>query len=280
MDVTTINEFLKTIFPSTFALVVTGLISVVIGVLLEKFKNRLILVKKRISYLPLATSTQNEYWGNIEVMYNGIETKHINFVTIYFNNSSNQDIEDINIEIWVDRNSRILGQSGNFVESGKAVFLEHNYFESYKNIIQANRINDQKKQQDKNHVTPIQLENDLDWLFKNRKFNLPYFNRKTNVSLNLLIENDNGEQPVINIDILHKSVRLIDDIDKEEYNKKLGLHSLGYGLLIYVISFIILLNIFPIAAKPLTIFLIIGALQLFIGFLIFYIIKTIKEYIV
>ncbi|SJN48212.1 hypothetical protein FM107_16805 [Sphingobacterium sp. JB170] len=45
MDPQTINEYLEKFIPSTMALLITALISVIIGLYLEKFKSRLVFLK-------------------------------------------------------------------------------------------------------------------------------------------------------------------------------------------------------------------------------------------
>ncbi len=175
--------------PPTLALIVTGLISVAIGIYLEKFKTRLTLLKYRVFFHPLATATKHSYWGNISVTYNDRETNHLSFVTIDIVNDSNTDLQDVNIDIWVDPDSQILGQSGNYVETGNAILLEQKHYNHFQQVFRRYEEDEQLKQADPNHVRPTQLQNEIDWILTNKKFNLPIFNRNTSVRLNILTEN-------------------------------------------------------------------------------------------
>ncbi|MCX2681066.1 hypothetical protein OOZ15_14025 [Galbibacter sp. EGI 63066] len=273
------TEFLQDIAPTTISLVITGLVSLAIGIYLEKFKNRLTFIKYNILFQPLATSNQNEYWGNIEVYYNGLKTNHLNFMTIILENDSNKDYQDIFIDIWVDKNSFIKGQNGFYVDSGKSIPLEKNHYNGLVEVLKQNTENIEKKKEDPTHITPVKLENDIEYFQTNSKFYLPVFNRKSEIKFNILAENDNAQQPNIGIDIKHKGLKLIKENDKYDEDKKLGIGMITYGLIIFVLTTILLSYYFPESLKPIVILGIVGFLNLIFGLFIYRLFQFIKNYL-
>ena len=273
------TEFLQDIAPTTISLIITGLVSLLIGVYLEKFKNRLTFIKYNILFQPLATTNQNEYWGNIEVYYNGSKTNHLNFMTVILENDSNKDFQDIFIDIWVDKNSFIKGQNGFYVDSGKTIPLESNHYNRLLKVVKQNNENIKKREENPNHITSINLENDIEYFQTNSKFYLPVFNRKSEIKFNILAENDNAQHPNIGIDIKHKGLKLIKENDKYDENKKLGLGMITYGLLIFILTTIFLSYYFPESLKPIIILGIVGLLNLLFGLIIYRLFQFIKNYL-
>lgn len=274
-----ITEFLKDIAPTTISLIFTGVVSLVIGIYLEKFKNRLTFIKYNFLFQPLATSNQNEYWGNIEVYYNGLKTNHLNFITIILNNESNKDFQDIFLDVWVDKDSFIKGQNGYYVDSGKQIPLEQNHYNRLLDVVNRNKEDIEKRNQDPNYVTPIQLQNDIDYFQTNSKFYLPVFNRESEIRFNILAENKNGQQPIIGIDIKHKGLKLIKENDKYDEEKKLGIGMIVYGTIIFIITAVLLSINFSESLIPLIILGIVGVLNLVLGFFVYRLIQFIRNYL-
>ncbi|SHF04013.1 hypothetical protein SAMN05444278_1264 [Psychroflexus salarius] len=272
-------EFLKDIAPTTISLITTGLVSVIIGIYLEKFKNRLTFIKYNILFQPLATSNQNEYWGNIDVYYNGLKTNHLNFMTLILENDSNKDFQNIFVDIWVDKNSFIKGQNGFYVDSGKSIPLETSHYNRLVEVVEQNKLDILKREENPDHITPINLQNDINYFQTNSKFYLPVFNRKSEIKFNILAENDNGQQPNIGIDIKHKGLKLIKENDKYDEDKKLGLGMITYGLIVFVLITAILLYYYPQSITPILILGIVGLLNLVFGLFIYRLFQTIKNYL-
>lgn len=95
----------------------------------------------------------------------------------------------------------------------------------------------------------------------------------------MMVENDNGLQPQISVSVLHKSVKLIEDIDKSEYDKKVGLSVIGLGLVAYITTFVLILRSTTNPVGELIALFIVGVLQMIIGYLLFVLLKTLRDYI-
>ena len=276
MNPQTLNDYFDKLLPPTIALLVTAFISVVIGIYLEKFKVRLVQLKYRLFFNALGTTIQNEFWGNIEVRYMGRQTNHLSFITIDLTNDSNVDLENVNVDIWVDQESQILGHNGFYSESGNMILLEQEYYNQLQQVIQRNKDDSEQAAIDPNHVKPNQLTNETSWILSNKKFRLPIFNRHTSIQLNLLTENFKGKVPQVRVSVLHKSVKLVTQDDKSAEEKKLGINMIIWGLVFFVAGSWFVHNSYPQSTAPIIILVILGVLYLVFGLLIYRLIKFIK----
>ena len=230
--------------PTTVSLIVTGLISVIIGIYFEKFKNKIIFLKYKLFFQPLATTSQNEYWGEIAVFHNKRIVKHLSFVTVEIKNDSNNDIDNINVDIWTDNESQFLAVRGVYNEIGNAILLDKDYFNYYLDVLARNQQDLDDRNINPNHETPQQLISEIALVMANKKFHLPVFNRHTSITLNFLVENFKGLQPPVVVSVLHKSVKLLKEEDKEKERKRRAIWTLAIGLSIFIICFSLLLKFY------------------------------------
>lgn len=212
---------LEKILPSTIGLILTTSFSVLVGIYLERFKNKLIVLKYNISFSPLGTSINDNYWGNIQVTHDGRPVNYLNFVTINIINDGNADIpKELYLDVWVNQQAQILGNTGNYVETGNAINLESSYWERYntasKHLIEENKI----KATNLGYEINQALNQEIAWVQSNKKFYLPIFNRNTSAKINLLVESFDGKMPVVSISILQTSVKLIKQVDSDVEKKK------------------------------------------------------------
>lgn len=276
-----VSSFESNIFsgvvPALLTLIATGLISLLIGIWIEKFKNRLILISHSIEYQPLATSSQTDYWGKIEVFHNGLLKNHLSFVTVRMKNVSNRDLESFNISMAVDQQSQILGQSGYYDDSKASVFLEKNYFDYYNDVSARFHAEQEILAKNPSHNTSRDLQNEVFWILKNRTFNVPVFNRGSEITINLLIESIEGEAPVVHIHTLHKSVKLVKAEDEQTQALKMFAYSLLIGTCLYIVGFFCVLIIYSYAKDPLIILFIISLLSSIAGILLLHLGRWIKK---
>ncbi len=249
----------------------------VFGIYLEKFKERLTYLKYRIFFNAIGTTSQHNYWGNIEVRHNGRVTNHLSFVTIEIQNDSNKDLQNVSVDIWADKRSQILGHSGNYNETGNVVGLESSYYSYFNDVLKRSEEDEELKQSNPQHQTPVQLLSEREWVQCNKKFILPVFNRHTGVKLNLLIENFEGKKPILTVSILHKSIKLIRQEDQETENKKLGLNVIIWGIVIYFFVTVMIIFYFPESKLPIKILGVTGVLYLAFGFFAYRIFLFVKR---
>lgn len=265
MEPTIDPNYFDEFIPATISLIVTGLVSIIIGIYFEKFRNKLTFLKYKIFFQPLATTSQNDYWGEIAVSHNKRTVNHLSFVTVGIQNDSNRDIENLNIDLWVDNQSQFLGVSGFYNESKNAILLEQVYFNYYTDVLKRNLVDTEEAKTNQDHITSPQLTNEIQYVQSNKKFYLPVFNRHSSITLHLLIENFKGLNPFVTVSILHKSVKLILETDKETEKKQTTIWMLSIGLIIFAIGFILLLKYNSSATTPIILCAILGLTYSLIG---------------
>lgn len=259
------TDLINSLAPATISLIVTGLVSVLIGIYFEKFRNKVVFIKYDIQYQPLATSSQTDYWGKIEVFHNGTQKNHLNFVTVQIENDSNTDLEDINIDVNVDQESQILGQSGYYDDSKAAILLEADYFRYYNEVSERYFQDEAKQKNNPEYQTPVQLANEVLYVIKNKKFNVPVFNRGASLTINLLIENLQGQVPATSVNILYKSLKLIRRDDQQTQTGKTVIYSLIIGIVFFIGGLLILIETYPTAKTPLIILFVLSFISSVFG---------------
>jgi len=267
----------QTMFPPWLIPIITAVLGFVIAVFIEKFKNRTVLLKYRKNIFQLATSIQNAYWGNIEVLYNNRKTNHISHITVEIKNDSNLDLENVTVDFWVDPDSQMLSHQSNYVENGNFIDLERNYKKEFNDVIELNDEDQKSKVLDPNHLT-LGLQERINWVLKNKKFFLPVFNRKTTVKFQLLVENFNGKIPSLSQSILHKSCKLIQEVEEDQIIKTRNKYVGWIWLLLSTLTTIIIYIKFKNNEYAIIWSGALSFLSLYIAFMLFQLAKAIKRF--
>jgi hypothetical protein len=278
MDAASTATLVEKIIPPTITLLITTSISILVGVYLEKFKSKLIFLKYTMSFSQLGTSIQDSYWGNIEVTYNGILTKYLNFVTITLINDSSNDVpKDIYLDIWVNPQAQILGFSGNYNEIGNAISLEPNFQTRFNNASQALADFNAKKLTDPTIVISNDLKQEIEWVMKNRRVHLPIFNRNSSANINLLVESFDGTMPNIYPSILQTSVKLIKQEDSEIQKKTKTFQINIFSAVVYIIGLILIFISYPESKIVISLTVLIGGIAFFVARLLYLLLKFLKR---
>lgn len=207
------------VIPFLLPLLTAGL-GILVGIILEKFKNRTVYLQYKMNVFRLAISAEHNVWGNIQVNYNGRETKHLSLITYEVKNNSNIDLEKVQVDFWIDRSSQMLAHRANYVETGNAVPLEEKYLQTYNETLNLYGEDTRRKEADPNHQTPVWLFDRGRSMLENKVFMLPVFNKNTSVMFQILAENFVGEVPQLSISILHKACKLIEAEEDEAVRKR------------------------------------------------------------
>lgn len=245
--------------------ILVAVIGIIGGILIEKFKTRVSIIKFTETFFPLGWTTNNNLWGDIVVTHNGRTTNHISSVTYELRNVSNRDLKDVNVEVWVSNSNQILGNSGNYVESGHAISLEQNFQAQFDEVLAANLADVQARERNPQHITPQALLQSIDWVLQNRRFILPVFNRNTSIKINLLVENFEGKAINPRLSILHPSTKLVPQIDRETENKKRGINGMVIGGMIFLLVIAFMIYKYQTLYLQLIILGVIGVSNIFIG---------------
>ncbi|GHE72813.1 hypothetical protein [Roseivirga thermotolerans] len=218
---------------------------------LERFRDRMIYLKKKITNQAIASSHQT-YWGNIKVLYNELETVHVSLTKVEIINDSNRDIDNFNLLITCDNNSRILASQGTNMDNQMPLHLTEEYLIAKK---ESNSVN----------------------LDKFVQYSVKVLNRKSSIIIDLVLDSSLIQVPFVEVIIEKKGIKLSEYkiFDQSRY---------GWSI---VITGILALLVFDLAIyfseieRQLAIILsfIAGALNFFIGGLIVEGFKRIKSFL-
>jgi len=273
MQVPMDNTFLENM-AKLWWLFAAGCLSLIAYITLERFKTRISIFTSTILFNSVGTSLKDNVFGDIKVTHNDRNINHLNFIEIIIINPSNSDFENVNLLIWVDHRSQILGWTANYQDSGIAFNLEKEFIarsNSFYADLKAFR--DEHPSEDLSQY----LMQELMFIQANKTFNLPVFNRKTSIKLNLLVENFDGNIPKVSFDILHKSIKVIPAQDDAKTNSKTGLAMIIYGYVLLTIFCIYIFNKQEFTNLDKILFTIFAFLHLWVGLLIYKVMGYVKS---
>lgn len=257
--------------------IIACLVTGIIGIFLEKFKNRLSIFKYKIRFQPLATSSQIPHWGSIEVYHEGRQTKHLNFVTIEIENDSNVDHQDVKVQVMCDEESQFLQQSAFFNKTSVAILLDQEYYDYFVDVRNRYFSANTALTLDPSQVIPDELQREVDYVEGNKIFKIPVLNRRTCVTFNLLTENFQGKIPAITVNVIHKSVKLVRraDANSEESREFMGIAI--SSVLVFLVSFSLLLYTYKDSRYPLIYCGLSSISSGILGFLLYKIFKSVQR---
>ena len=278
MDVASSSSLLEKIIPPTLTLLVTTSFSILVGVYLEKFKNKLIFLKYSMAFSPLGTTIKDNYWGDIQVTINGRMTNYLDFVTITLVNDSSSDVpKDIYMDLWVNPQAQILGYSGNYNEIGSSIVFEADYQARLDKISQRSIEENNKKLADPNYVIPADVQTEIDWITKNKKVHFPIFNRNSSATINLLVESFDSKAPQVYISVLQTSVKLEKQEDSEIQKKKKEFQINIYQAVLNAIGLILVFLSYPNDKVLICLIIAIGVICYFLARMLFLVFKFLKR---
>lgn len=177
--------------------ILTAVLTIIVTLLVRKYENRQAKLRSSIIYNSLGSTIANDYWGNIAVLHNGKVVNHINFVTILIENKSNIDLKAFTIDIWCEPGNQILGSYAHYEKSGKVIYLDESYLKKYNDVSDKIAEYEENTAKYPDNVMSKELKAQLSWAQTNKSFTVPAFNRKSSIKFNFLIENFNGELPLL-----------------------------------------------------------------------------------
>jgi hypothetical protein len=199
--------------------IITLIVGSISGVLLEKFKNRTVFLKKRVNIQLIASSSNSPDWGKINILHDGQTSNSLYAATIEIINDSSVDLDELVAEFSVNSPAFIVRDSGALTDNdvSKQLLWEANYSRQFLNVQKLNdeRLLNKETQEDK------LLDNQTDFITHNRQYVVPIFNRGSKVVFNVLIDCFQ-DIPQVNVAIFELGVKLItqQDADTEKKNRQ------------------------------------------------------------
>jgi len=151
------------------------------------FRNRMPKIRYSVHQSLIGTSGFDNYFGNVQVLYNNENIENLYLFNVEFTNTTNKDFSDIIVKIWCDVSSSIL--SSQAVKAGSIDLLLLT----------------------KEYVKQI-TETDLDKASENsgrRPYVIPVLNRGDKITVTCLVKNNKSQIPLVYIDCEHAGLKFI-----------------------------------------------------------------------
>ena len=233
-------ELIKYLIPA----VLTGIVTVWIF----KLKSSLVKLKKKTGVLHVMTSIDHPTFGEFQLFHNKKKISDVFLISIDIENTSNKDVDNLPINIVVPEDCIIIS-SESLNNDTQIPLKEHEEYNS------------------------IQQRDNPNWLERSMKFDCSVLNRKTSVTISVLVETLDKEITVddineeMSVSIEKIGVRLVnyDGITAES----LGWGTVKFGMLFTIVSALIVLFFFPQQWVIVCIMGIVGLINFFVGVAIF-----------
>lgn len=229
------TETLLKIIPPTITLIVTSLFGLVVGILIEKFKNKFGTLEYSIRVQKMIPALSDNLGGALANKLKDVQINNLKIVTIEIENKSNIDYDNLIVNFSINKNASFQGNEGFVTHSNTYLYWTStfkNYFDEvlneYNNFMQNSANTDVPK--------PELLQNKITYVLSCREYLIPVLNRKESAIFNFLIEdiNSDSNNPVY-IGLLHKSIKLIPKIDYERVSRKNLWRSVWIGIIFVAI---------------------------------------------
>jgi len=270
------TETLIKLIPPTITLIVTSLFGLLIGVLVEKFKNRFRTLEYSIRSQKIIPPLSQNLGGQLSIKLNDRVSNTLKVTTVEIENKNSIDLENIVVRFSLSHNSWFQGNEAFFAKNFNGLFWTPNYSENFNNVL--NDYNSCENDPDKNEkLVPADLQKRIDYVLSNRDYLIPVFNRKDKAVFNFLIEDPlDGSDGYLFPTVIHKSVNFIQKSDDEKKKQK----DLWIGVAIGIVFVIIMITMLVIKypdKKGLTIWsAVIGFSYSIVGYLILHGFRKIK----
>lgn len=271
------SETLNSLIPPTISLIVTSLFGLLIGILVEKFKNRLRIITYDIYTQNLKPNLSKNLTGNLKISLNERVIDSLRTAYVEFENKNNVDLENVLIKFNISPGAVFQGSEGYLRNSLSWL----NWSENHNNNFQKVLADFNALPTDENGLRqiPDDLQNQINYVNQNQEYIIPVFNRKETAHFNFLFEDPlDGSTAILYTAITHKSVKLERKMDDDKAAKKNLWTAVGIGTALVIIILSILSYYYPEHRAMIIISGIIGFSYSIVGYLILGIYKRIRDY--
>jgi hypothetical protein len=214
------NETLLKLIPPTITLIVTSIFGLIIGVLIEKFKNRYRTITYTVFSQKVKPSLSENLGGHLRISLGDREIDTLKVVTIEIDNRSSIDIENVSIKFMLSKNTWFQGNEGFLNKNFSWLYWTPNYNTYYQKVLDDNNAAE-INQETGLKIIPDELQHRIDYVLSYRDYLIPVFNRREKAIFNFLIEDPiDGPEGVITPSIVHKSINFIENTNDEKKTQK------------------------------------------------------------
>jgi hypothetical protein len=271
------SETINSLIPPTVSLIVTSLFGLIIGILVEKFKNRLRIITYEIYTQNLKPNLSKNLIGNLKISLNEREIDSLRSAYVEFENKNNVDLENVVIKFNVSPGAVFQGSEGYLRNSLSWLSWTENHNNNFQRVLAEFKA----LPTDENGLRqiPDDLQKQINYVNQHQEYLIPVFNRKETAHFNFLFEDPlDGSNAILYTSITHKSVKLERKIDDDKVAKKNLWTAVGIGTVLVIIILSILSYFYPKHTTLIIISGIVGFSYSIVGYLILGIYKRIREY--
>lgn len=156
-----------------------------------RFRGRLARLFWSAQHTPMALSTEDLGFGQVQVLYNGQPTVNLHVTQVLLRNTSTKDLTDLHAHLAYLEGTRILRSIG-FIPGGLEALPHADNFDQLLTTAVAQQASAAQ----------------IDYLLRNHEYRIPVLNRGSAVQFGLLVTRDDHSRPTISLDVTHPGVRL------------------------------------------------------------------------
>jgi hypothetical protein len=195
----------------------TAVVSIFVTILIERFKNRLLVLRKKITYQLVGLSSTTDTWGDIKITYNDGPVNNLYLYNVEIVNNTSKDApKNMTVTFSLEPGAFFLRETG-IVCNGDVIMglkIDPDY---QKQLSDVRERWFQLPDEERNIYSPIHKE--VDHVTTHKKFLLPILNRKSKTSFDFLVAANIPDVPILSIGIYEPGVHM-DWLESAAKNKK------------------------------------------------------------
>lgn len=270
-------ETLNSLIPPTISLIVTSLFGLLVGILVEKFKNRLRIITYDIYTQNLKPNLSQNLSGNLQITLNERIIDSLRTAYVEFENKNNVDLENIVIKFSLTPGAVFQGSEGYLRSSLSWLNWTQNHNENFQAVL--SDYNALPADENGIKQIPNELQNRINYVNQNQEFLIPVFNRKESIHFNFLFEDPiDGTSANLFTSITHKSVKLERKMDDEKAAKRKLWTAVLIGTILVIIVLSLMCYYYPQQRGLIIISGIVGFSYSVVGYLILGVYQRIRAY--
>lgn len=261
------NEIIDRDILSAFFKIGLVLLPFFFGILLERYKNRRLILKVSRKKQMIGLPNDSNLQGELKISFDNNAVNSLYLFTIRIENNSNFDSKNIPLNFFTDDESQILSYNISYLPATSHVKERDEYTEQLDDHYNEVR---QLLSADANATIPVDLINEGLWLKRNRLIQIDTLNRKDFVEFSILVSSQKWfHDPILFMRIPKKSVIIKEVLDQEKENNINGIYIISIGA---AFTLVLLCFLFFTGYTSLEFFIalgIIGSLNIVIGALLY-----------
>lgn len=238
------KETLINLIPPTITLVFTSMVGLLVGVLIEKFKNRYRTITYNIVTQKVKPSLSENLGGQLKIHLGDREINTLKIATVTVENKSSVDFENLSISFTLGKDSWFQSNEGFLEENFSWLYWTDKFNEEYQQVVK--EYNALKPDKNGIKTTSDELQRKINYALSNRIYSIPVFNRKESAVFNFLIEDPiDGSEADIFPSIIHKSVNFKEEIEDESKDSRDLWMGIGIGVVFVSIVVYGIIQFYP-----------------------------------